>query len=75
MSSNPLFTVNDVIDHEKLELQRASDFYGYNIPRQIKRRIPLQNRAADPCQCVEVLDDMYVLYHSLEVSLIDGTRL
>ena len=68
MAANPLFTVNDVIDREKLELQRASDFYGYQIPRKMRRKIALQNRAADPCQCIEILDDMYVLYHSLEVS-------
>lgn len=65
MVSNPAFSVPT--KKSKTLEDRESEFYGYRVPPKIKRRIPLQIRSADPCQCIDILDDMYGIYNSMQV--------
>ena len=65
MVSNPAFSLP--AKKPKTAEEKESEFYGYDVPPRIKRKIPLQHKSADPSQCLEVLDDMYGIYNSLQV--------
>lgn len=41
--------------------------YGYNPPKKIQRKLPLQIRAADPSLCLNLIDDMYAMYTEIQV--------
>jgi hypothetical protein len=66
MVSNPAFQLPAKKCKTKEEWE--NNFYGYTVPPKINRKLPLQGRSVDPCQCLEVLDDMYGIYNSLQVS-------